>query len=347
LAGSASDALAVVVVSHESAEHLPALINAVLPQLRDDDELAIVDNASTDGSAAIARSLDARVVVIESDRNLGFAGGCHLGARSTKAPLLLFLNPDCHPHTGCLAELRQAASSHPDWGAWQAAVLLDSEEINSSGGVIHYLGIGWAGQCGRPLRELPKGDREVAFPSGAAMVIRREAWDALGGFDEEYFMYGEDLDLGLRLWLAGYGVGVVPSARVNHGYAFEKGTSKWFLLERNRWRTVLSAYPALLLALLAPALLAGELGLLIVAARQGWLGAKLRAQAATAAGLPRMLSRRRVVQGQGRISAREFAGHLTSSLESPYLSAVRSPSLSVPQALYWRLVRRVLALLAS
>ncbi len=121
-----------------------------------------------------------------------------------------------------------------------------------------------------------------------------------------------------------------------------RGPSKWFWLERNRWRTVLSVYPAPLLAMLAPALLAAELGLLAVAARQGWLGAKLRAQAAVITGLPRTLERRRAVQRSRRIGAREFASHLTSSLDSPYLAAARSPWLSLPQALYWRLVRRVL-----
>jgi N-acetylglucosaminyl-diphospho-decaprenol L-rhamnosyltransferase len=149
------------------------------------------------------------------------------------------------------------------------------------------------------------------------MVVRRSAWEQLHGLDREYFMYGEDLDLGLRLWLAGHRVGLVPDARVVHSYEFDKGTAKWFWLERNRWRTVLSVYPASLLALLAPALLATELALLAVAAREGWLGAKLRAQAATIAGLPRTLRRRRVVQRTRRISAGKLAERLTASLDSP------------------------------
>jgi N-acetylglucosaminyl-diphospho-decaprenol L-rhamnosyltransferase len=347
LPDSASDALAVVVVTHQSAGLIAGLAATVLPQLEEGEELVIVDNASTDGTPDAARSLDDRLTVIETGRNLGFAGGCHAGARSTHAPLLLFLNPDCQPHPDCLAQLRRAAARHPDWGAWQAAVLLEEDQINSSGGVVHYLGIGWAGECGLPLSALAGEDREVAFPSGAAMVVRREAWEALAGLDPEYFMYGEDLDLGLRMWLHGYGVGVVPSARVNHGYAFDKGHSKWFWLERNRWRTVLSVYPAALLALLAPALLAAEVGLLAVAARQGWLGAKLRAQAAVIGGLPRTLARRRAVQRGRQIGAREFAGHLTASLDSPYLSGAGSSWLGAHQALYWRLVRRALNLLGG
>ncbi len=162
------------------------------------------------------------------------------------------------------------------------------------------------------------------------MVVRREAWNALGGLDREYFMYGEDLDLGLRLWLAGRPVGLVPAARVTHSYDFDKGPGKWFWLERNRWRTVLSVYPTALLVLLAPALLATELGLLAVAARQGWLGAKLRAQAAVIGGLPRTLGRRRAVQRGRRIGAGELAAHLTSSLDSTYLAIADSLAEHAP-----------------
>lgn len=336
--------MAVIVVTHRSAAHLRPLFAALAPQLRQADELVIVDNASGDETAAVARSLGAPARVLETGENLGFAGGCHAGADATQAPLLLFLNPDSQPLPGSLDRLRGAADEHPDWGAWQAAVLLDPERINSSGGVVHYLGIGWAGECERPALQLPARAREIAFPSGAAMVIRRSAWNELHGLDREYFMYGEDLDLGLRLWLAGHRVGVVPDAHVLHSYEFDKGQAKWFWLERNRWRTVLSVYPAAVLALTLPALLAAELGLLAIAARDGWLGPKLRAQAAVLAGLPSSLARRRAVQRTRRIGAGEFAGHLTSSLDSPYLTGASTPLLRIPQALYWGLVRRALAL---
>lgn len=336
-----------IVVTYRSAEHLRPLFAALAPQLCDQDELVIVDNASNDGTADVARSLGAPARLLETGCNLGFAGGCHVGAEATRASLLLFLNPDSAPEPDCLARLRDAATAHPEWGAWQAAVMLDDGRINSSGGVVHYLGIGWAGDCERSAETLPAQDREIAFPSGAAMVVRRGAWDQLHGLDREFFMYGEDLDLGLRLWLSAWRVGLVPAARVRHSYEFDKGDSKWFWLERNRWRTVLSVYPAPLLALLTPALLATELALLAIAAREGWLRAKLRAQAATVAGLPATLRRRRAVQRTRRIGAGELAAQLTASLDSPYLAAAASPAIRVPQALYWRAVRSMLALLAS
>lgn len=345
MSSAGPEALAVVVVTHQSAEHLRALVAALAPQLLDGDELVIVDNASSDGTAALARSLG-RVRVRETGANLGFAGGCHAGADATTAPLLLFLNPDSQPQPGCLELLRAASTEQPRWAAWQAAVMLPGERINTSGGVVHYLGIGWAGDCERAASELPASEREIAFPSGAAMVVRRSAWTELGGLDRSYFMYGEDLDLGLRLWLAGHHVGVVPAARVLHSYEFDKGHAKWFWLERNRWRTVLSVYPAALLALVLPALLAAELGLLVIAAREGWLRSKLRAHAAVLAGLAGTLARRRRVQRNRRIGSAELAGQLTSALDSPYLSGVARSPLATAQAAYWRLVTRLLAALA-
>jgi hypothetical protein len=337
-----TDALAVVVVAHNSAAQLPGLIDSLLEQLGPADELVVVDNGSSDGTAALAAGAGERVVLIESGVNLGFGAGCHAGARATGAPLLLFLNPDCRPEPGCLEALRAAAAAHPGWSAWQAAVLLPDGNINTDGGVVHYIGIGWAGDCDKPVSAMPPDPYEVAFPSGAALVVRRAVWDELGGLEPSYFLYSEDLDLGLRLWLAGHRVGIVPGARVVHGYEFDKGAGKWFWLERNRWRTVLSVYPAALLALLAPALLAAELAVHAAAARDGWLGAKLRADAAVLAGLPGILSRRRRVQASRRISAREFASHLSASLDSPYLPVSDTRWAARGQAAYWAVVQRVL-----
>ena len=332
-------ALAVVIVAYDSARDLPDTLAALRPQLADGDELLIVDNASPDDVSGVIG--DARVLRLE--RNLGFAGGCNAGAAATTAPLLFFLNPDARPSPGCLEALRAAADAHADWGAWQALVALPGgAEVNTRGGDVHWLGVGWSGGFGEPVAGVI-GDRSVGFASGAALVVRRDAWDAAGGFDAGYFMYGEDLDLSLRLRLAGWEIGLARAAAVEHDYEFAKGEQKWFLLERNRWATVLGAYPRPLLAALLPALLLAELAFVAVAARGGWLGAKLRAQAAVLRGLPEMLRRRGAVQAASTVSASEFAGALTASLDSPFLGpAAEIRPLAAAQAAYWRLVRSAL-----
>lgn len=338
----AGPALAAVVVAYDSAHDLPGTLASIREQMAPGDELIVVDNASRDGSGAVAR--EAGAVVVELARNEGFAGGCVAGAAAAGAPLLFFLNPDAPLLDGCLEALRGTASARPDWGAWQALVLLEGgERVNTSGGTAHWSGLAWAD--GDAAVAPPRGapPRDVPFASGAALVVRREAWDAVGGFDPAYFMYGEDLDLSLRLRLAGWGLGVVPDARVEHAYEFAKGPYKWFYLERNRWWTVLGAYPGRLLWLALPALIALDLALLPVAAVGGWLGAKLRAQRAVLGSLRWAWRRRARVQATREVSAAEFAAALSASLDSPYLGrAAALPGAEALQAAYWRAVTRAL-----
>jgi hypothetical protein len=337
-------AIAVVVVCHNSADALRSTLPALAAQLREDDEVVVVDNASGDDSAAAARRLLPRAAVIAAPGNVGFAAGCHLGVDASRAPLILLLNPDAVPQPGFLGTLRAAAAEHPAWGAWQALVTMDDGAlVNTAGNLVHWLGFGWAGGLGDAVASVPPGDREVGFPSGAALVVRRASWERTGGFDRRYFMYGEDLDLGLRLRLAGEGVGIVPAARADHDYAFVKGDYKWFYLERNRWWTILGAYPAPLLVLVLPALLAFEVALLPAAWRGGWLRPKLRAQVAVLRALPQILRRRRAVQATRAVTPRQFAGGLTASLDSPVIGAASSSSaLAALQRGVWRAILALL-----
>jgi GT2 family glycosyltransferase len=335
--------VAVISVTYNCAARLAELAQALRGVVGHDDEIVIVDNASTDGTAARARALG--LSVVEAGRNLGFAGGCRVGAEATSAPLLFFLNPDALPQPGSVACLRAIADQRPEWSAWQPAVMLPDGRINTAGGVAHYLGLSWAGKCERPASELAEAPYEATFASGAALMIRRATWDELHGFDDSYFLYGEDLELGLRLWLTGRRVGVEPRARVIHGYEFDKGREKWFLLERNRWRTLVALYPTSLLVLLAPALVAAELGLLLVAARDGWLRAKLRANLAALVGVRRSLARRAAIKADRRIDSSTFAALLSASLDSPYIRQLPR-ALVLAQAGYFAAARLLLGALS-
>jgi GT2 family glycosyltransferase len=334
---------AVVIVTHNSADAVRDSLVELTNQLRSGDELVVVDNSSEDGTREAVRAAAPEAQVLEQLRNVGFAAGCNTGAAATSAPLLLFLNPDARPAPGCLDALRRTAVDCPAWGAWQALVTMEGgRKINTAGNVAHYLGMGWAGRCGEPVAEAPRARIEVDFASGAALVVRREAWQHVGGFEVDYFMYGEDLDLALRLWSAGWAVGVEPNARVEHDYEFHKGERKWFLLERNRWWTVLSDYPAPLLVLLLPALICAEIALIAVSARGGWVRAKLASQAAVLRQLLRILRRRQEVQASRTAPAAEFARHLSASLESPYLGGLQGGRLRRLQHTYWLAVRALL-----
>ena len=233
------------------------------------------------------------------------------------------------------------------WDAWQGLVTAEGGTVvNTSGGVVHFTGIAWAGGAGRPVAEAPSEPTEVSFASGACLAIRRAAWQALGGFSEEFFLYHEDTDLGLRLWLTGHRVGLEPRARCEHEYEFEKGPHKWYYLERNRYSTIIRTYPSRLWLPLLPGLLATELALLVVAALGGWLGPKLRADRDIVRALPRLARERAEIadlaraDGPGAVDAGRFADLLTPDLDSHYLGrASRSRLLRALLRGYWRLAR--------
>lgn len=339
-----SDALAVVIVSYDSASDLARSIPALVEQMREDDELVVVDNLPGDGTAECVAQLLPGATVVTPDGNAGFAGGCNIGVAASSAPLVLLLNPDSVIQPGCLDALRGAAASRPDWGGWQALVTMnDGREINSAGNVVHMLGLSWAGRCGEPVADAPAEPVECGFLSGAAMVVRRELWEALGGFEERFFMYCEDLDLSLRMKLAGYETGIVPAARVEHHYEFSKGSQKWLMLERNRWWVILGTYPTRMLLVLLPFLLLFELALLPVAAAGGWFGSKVRAQWQVLRQLPAILKRRRAIQRARTIPAAEFAESFVATIDSPYLAAAaRIPGVQWSLSALWRVARALI-----
>jgi hypothetical protein len=333
----AETSLSVVVVTYNSRAAVSAALPALVSQLEAGDELVVVDNDSSDGTLDVVRALASAAVVIENGDNSGFAAGANVGARAARGDVLVFLNPDATPAPGFAAAIRAPAGK---WDAWMGLVTAEGGRIvNTNGGVVHFTGIAWAGEAGAPAPGSLRAPRDVAFLSGACLAVPRATFARVGGFDDAYFMYQEDVDLSLRLRLAGGRVGADPAAVVDHEYEFAKGTAKWRLLERNRWATIVRCYPGPLLALIAPALAATEAALLIVAATGGWLPQKLAAAADTARALPRLLRERRAIQATRTVSAREFAAAFTPDLNSPFLGrAGRSRPLRAALRAYWRLV---------
>jgi GT2 family glycosyltransferase len=335
--------LSVLIVAWNSREELARTLPALLPELGEGDELIVVDNGSEDGTPEAVAALAPEARVVRSGRNLGFADGCNHGAARARGDLLVVLNPDAAPRPGFGEAIRRPWLEERGWAAWQALVADgDGTAINSAGNPVHFTGIVWAGGHGRPIGAAPPAG-EVAALSGACLAIPRDTWDQLGGFPPRFFLYHEDVDLSLRLRLAGGALGIEPAAVVDHDYEFGAREHKWRWLERNRWAFLIRVYPASLLALLAPALILTELALIPASIAAGWGKQKFAAIGEVIRWLPRLLRERRQIQATRTVSTAEFASFLTPDLDSPFIPAI---ARSLPARLllrsYWRIVRKLL-----
>lgn len=335
--------LSVLIVAWNSRAELERTLPALLPELAGDDELIVVDNDSGDGTADAVASLAPAARVVRTGRNLGFAAGCNAGAEVASCDLLVILNPDAAPLPGFGEAIRRPWVEGRGWAAWQALVAdQGATRINSAGNPVHFTGIVWAGNHGRPLEAAPAAS-EVPCLSGACLAIPLETWRRLGGFPERFFLYHEDVDLSLRLRLAGGTLGIEPTAVVDHDYEFGAREHKWRWLERNRWAFLIRVYPTPLLLLLAPALLATELALLPASVAAGWGRQKLAATGEVLRWLPRLLRERRQIQAMRTVSAAEFASRLTPNLDSPFIpAAARSFPARLLLRAYWGGVRLLL-----
>jgi GT2 family glycosyltransferase len=335
--------LSVVIVAWNSRKELVRTLPALLPELGESDELIVVDNASGDGTPEAVAALAPGARIVRMDRNVGFAGGCNAGAAAARGNLLVILNPDAAPLPGFGEAIRRPWIEDRGWAAWQALIAdKGATRINSSGNPVHFTGIVWAGGHGRPIGEAPPAG-EVPALSGACLAIPRATWAEAGGFPERFFLYHEDVDLSLRLRLGGGALGLEPAAVVDHDYEFGARENKWRWLERNRWAFLIRVYPASLLVLVAPALLATELALIPVAIAGGWGRQKLAANVDVIRWLPRLLRERRQVQAGRAVSAARFADWLTPDLDSPFIGDVaRSTPVRIALRAYWRAVRLLL-----
>jgi GT2 family glycosyltransferase len=335
--------LSVLIVAWNSREELARTLPALLPELGEGDELIVVDNGSSDGTADAVVGLSPAARIVHGGGNLGFAAGCNAGAAQSGGELLVVLNPDATPRPGWGEAIRRPWLEGRDWAAWQALVAEgDGATINSAGNPVHFTGIVWAGGHGRPLAEAPPAG-EVAALSGACLAIPRRTWEEAGGFPERFFLYHEDVDLSLRLRLAGGALGIEPAAVVDHDYEFGAREHKWRWLERNRWAFLIRVYPASLLALLAPALILTELALIPASLAAGWGRQKLAAIGEVIRWLPRLLRERRQVQATRTITTAEFASYLSPDLDSPFIPAIaRSVPARLALRAYWRVVLSLL-----
>ena len=342
----------VITVTHDSAACVPRL----LAGLRADPprgyrrRVIVVDNASSDGTAEAVRRRFPEALLLRNDRNEGFGAACNRAARRALeegAEYLAFVGPDTEVTPGWLEPLLRALDEDPRLASVQPLVVRADapDRVNTRGNRIHFLGFGFAGGNGTEAEACPPGVHPCAYASGNALVVRaREFLDA-GGFDEPFFLYVEDQDLGWRFRLEGRENAAVLHARVVHHYDFEKRPEKFYYLERNRWVFLFSHFQARTLLLAAPALLVTECAVWAYFLAQGMASMKCRAvrDFFRRGTLSWVKAKRRASRARRRLSDHALAPFLEGrivfgDLPHPLLTRLLNPLL----AGWWRLVRPLL-----
>jgi len=316
--------VAVIIVNWNGGELLRRCLDALRRQWRSPDHVIVVDNASTDESLALAERLLRDVELIRLSSNVGFARANNIGAQAARRyDALALLNPDAFAEPGWLDALVAAAERDSTAAAFASQIRLATapEYLDGAGDSYHASGRAWRNGHRTRWAEWPANDVDVFAACAAAALYRREAFDEVHGFDEEFFCYFEDVDLGFRLRLRGYRCLYVAGAVVQHVSSALRGYRSDFAVyhgERNAVWTFFKNMPGPLLWLYLPQhLLLNAAALMFYPWRgQGWVVLKAKLDALR--GLPSVLRRRRLVQRERRIEAWDLRRALTGGVATPY-----------------------------
>jgi len=302
--------VSIVIINWNGREHLARCLASLEAQTYRDFEIIVVDNRSTDGSVSFVREHFPTVRLICNDRNLGFARANNQGIAIARGRYIVILNNDTQVVPQWLEALVCAAETHPEMGAFACLVLFNDRRdiVDSAGLTVSVLGHGIQRHLGESIDRI--GDaHEVFGVSATAALFRRELLQDVGLFDEDYFIYYEDVDLAWRARLRGWRSLLVPQAIVYHAHSATVGRGSPFkkrLLTRNRLWTIAKDYHFPTLLLFLPLIAAFEWGFAILSLAQGEV-APMTGLWQGLVGLPGALRKRVRIQSTRTASFRDLA----------------------------------------
>lgn len=304
--GGSSMTTTVIIINWNCGALLAECLRHLERQTVKPDKVLVVDNASSDNSIDSAEAFP-NVTVHRLNENLGFAGGNNRAIADCDSEFIALLNPDAFPEPEWLERLLEAAVKHPEVAAFGSRQLCfhDDEVLDGIGDIYHVSGLAWRNRYGKRQQEEDLVSREIFSPCAAAALYRRQALVDIGGFDEAFFCYVEDVDLGFRLRLAGYKAIYVPEAVVRHvGSATTVGQYSDFSLyhgHRNLVWTFVKDMPGSLFWVLLPLHMLVNLGIIIMYVIRGQSSMIFRSKKDAVKGLSQMWSKRKKIQA-GRIA---------------------------------------------
>jgi len=266
----------IVIVSYNSRKDLGECLPSLVGQDYSDFEVIVVDNNSADETVNFVEKNYPSIKVIRNKENYGPAKGYNIGITASIGKYVVLLNPDTVVEKAWLPELVRAMEADEVIAACQSRVLLYNkpDTINTEGNDVHYLGFTWCRNYGKKNTD-DGGIQATLGLSVCSAIIRCHVLEKVGLFDEDFFMYLDDTDLGLRMQLLGYKVVCNPKSIVYHKYEFSPGKKKLYYLEKNRLLVILKVYPTRALLKVLPIFMLMEMGLVAMSIWQGWFKEKI------------------------------------------------------------------------
>jgi GT2 family glycosyltransferase len=314
-----SGTICVIIINYNSGEVLKKCLQKLGAQTFRNFRTIVVDNASSDESIDWLKTDRNQFCLISNRRNMGFAAANNLAIREAKTEWVALLNPDAFPEPEWLSGLMAAARTNPEYSFFASQLISagNPRMLDGAGDVYHASGLVWRRGHGRTEWTGMDESREVFSPCAAAALYRRSALLEVGGFDEDFFCYAEDVDLGFRLRLAGYRCLYVPQAVVFHIGSATTGKKSDFCVyhgHRNLVWTFFKNMPNPLLAACFPAHLLLNLFSLLWFTAIGHGRTILRSKLDAVKGIPRMWQKRKRIQTERRVNWKEIWRHLSCSL---------------------------------
>jgi GT2 family glycosyltransferase len=306
--------ISVLIVNYNGLAHLPECLEALQAQTCKDFEVVIVDNGSKDGSVAWIRRNHPWVVLVESDRNRGFAGGNNFGIPHCRGESVYFLNNDTSIHPEAIRELVSAGRDNPGVNVFASFLInyKDRAKVDSAGDCIYTCGKGFS-FTGYPVSLFDK-PRFITSACAGAALYSRKTLDRIGTFDEDFFLNYEDLDLSFRAQHAGEKILFVPASKVFHKGSSTLGGKKsslsLYYSERNFGLFVLKNFPTSALIRFIPSILFVKAWGLLAAFWFGSPGAYFRGNFSFLGQLARIPAKRRRILGSSVLTPGQFRGLL-------------------------------------
>ena len=320
----------IIAVNWNNSTHLYHCLNNLSSQELSDLDVVLLDNGSTHGlpDTLVEQYPTLKLITERLDTNLGFATANNIGAHMAKGQWLALLNADAFPEPDWLENLVKAAEENPEYSFFSSRQIQanNPEFLDGAGDAYHISGLAWRNGYNHPVATYGHEQKEIFSACAAAALIERDLFLEMGGFDEDFFSYFEDVDLGFRLRLLGKKCLYVPDAVVHHVGSASTGKRSDFSVYygyRNMIWTFFKNMPTPLIWFLLPIHIGTLLFFIFYLSLRGQGKVILRAIFDAIKGVPKILEKRKRIQSNIKIKPFELLKVMSTGLLEPYFEFKR------------------------